>query len=195
MLLLCLVLAGDRYLIDASAGRFTAKVGAGGLLSAFGHEHTVALRDFSGEAVLAEGGLEGSTLRLGLRADSTAEIGDAFSEEERKRIDRDIHAKVLEVSKHPRIDFQGTVVAATPLGEERFRVRIDGRLTLHGVTRPLSIEAVTRARGGLLTARGQFRVKHSDYALQRLSAAGGLVKASDEILVSFDLQGRLFRAP
>ncbi|HEX7899570.1 MAG TPA: YceI family protein [Planctomycetota bacterium] len=193
LLWLCLVAAGDRYVIDASVGRFTAKVGTGGLLSSFGHPHTVALRDYSGEADLPEGRLEGATLRLGIRADSAAEIGDAFSKAEREQIDRDVHAKVLEATKHPRIDFQGTAVSAKPLGEEKYQVQIDGQLTLHGVTRPLSIQAVVRVRDGLLTARGQFSIKHGDYGLERLSAAAGLVKASDEIVLSFDLQGRFLK--
>jgi polyisoprenoid-binding protein YceI len=182
---------GDRFTIDASAGgRFTAKVGAGGALSAFGHEHTMALRAFSGEARLGSAGPEGGTLRLSVVADSVAEIGEKFSEDERKKINQDVHAKVLEAPKYPRIDFQGTAVSATSLGENRYQVRIDGQLTLHGVTKPLTIPAEVTVRGDTLTARGEFTLKHSDYGLERLSAVGGLVKASDPIAFSFDLVGR-----
>lgn len=200
----CLVLAGcgaaaseeARYLIDASTGRFTARIASGGLLSGLGHPHTAAIRDFSGEARLAPGGLEGGTIQLGIRADSVAEIGEKFGEDERKEIDREVHAKVLEVSKYPRIDFQGRAVSAIPLGENRFQVRIEGKLTLHGVTRSLGFPAEVAVRDGTLTARGGFTIKHSDYGLRRLSAVGGLVRADDEIVFSFDLLGRgISRAP
>jgi hypothetical protein len=43
---------GDRYVLDAPASRFTAEVGTTGILSMFGHDHTIALRDFAGEARL-----------------------------------------------------------------------------------------------------------------------------------------------
>src|SRR5262245_41865346 len=38
-----------RYKIEAGQSRFIVKAFAGGLLSAFAHDHTIAIRDFSGE--------------------------------------------------------------------------------------------------------------------------------------------------
>jgi len=187
---LILATVGDPYVIESTEGRLTAKVAAAGLLSGFGHEHTLAIRAFSGEVRLSDRGLEGGTVWLAIRADSVAESGEEFSEEERKKIDRDVHAKVLEVSKHPAIDFRGTAVSAAPLGENRYRVRIEGTLSLHGVTRPLTISADVGPRGDVLSVRGKFAIKHSKYGLERLSAAAGLVKAADEITFSFDVLAR-----
>ena len=43
---------------------------------------------------------------------------------------------------------------------------------------------------GVLTARGKFTVRHTDYQIERLSAAVGTVKAANEIQLSFMLVAR-----
>jgi hypothetical protein len=48
---------------DARASQFTVQVFAGGLLSAFGHSPTIAIRDFSGEAEVNPDDLERSRLK------------------------------------------------------------------------------------------------------------------------------------
>src|SRR5437867_3398211 len=59
-----------RYKIDAGASQFSARIGVEGLLKAFGHEHVVAIRDFSGEAQLTLGSIEPASLQLTIKADS-----------------------------------------------------------------------------------------------------------------------------
>src|SRR5262245_12901666 len=73
----------SRYVLDGKSSEFTAKVEVGGLLSRFGHDHLVAMRDLSGEARFDPETLNGARLRLSIRADSVVEIGKEFNEEER----------------------------------------------------------------------------------------------------------------
>jgi len=108
---------GDRYRIDAAASQFTARIGAAGALSVFGHEHFVAIREFSGEARLTPGALETGSLQVTINAGSLAEAGPAFSDADRKKIDHDIHEQALELSKYPQIVFSSTSVSAKKLGE------------------------------------------------------------------------------
>ena len=61
---------------------------------------------------------------------------------------------------------------------------------LHGVTRPVTVPARVTLQGTTLTARGEFTVLHSDFKIQRLSAAAGTVKAADEIRLSFEIVAR-----
>ena len=49
LLLIVAAILQDRYVVDAGESRFTAKVEVGGLLSMFGHDHLVALREFTGD--------------------------------------------------------------------------------------------------------------------------------------------------
>lgn len=181
---------GDRYVIDAPASRFTAEIGATGLLSVFGHDHTVAIREFSGEATLVPDALERSSLRITIEAGSLEEAGKDFSDEERKAIDRDIQEKALEVSKHPQIVFKSTGVTPRSYAESDYHLEIRGTLTLHGVTRPVKIPTQVTLRDDGMMARGKFTVRHSDYKIERLSAAGGTIKAEDEIRLSFALVAR-----
>jgi len=181
---------GDRYVIDASAGRFQARIGTAGLLSAFGHDHTVALREFSGEARFKPGAEERGSLRMTIQAASLAETGKEFSDADRKKIDGDIHGKALEASKYPEIAFKSTKISVKKAGEREVQLEIRGDLTLHGVTKPVTVPAQVSMQGDTLTARGEFTIRHGDYKIQRLSAAGGTVKASDEIRMSFEIVAR-----
>ena len=182
--------SGDRYLIDASASRFQAQVGVGGLLSAFGHEHTIALREFSGDVFATAGALDRGSLRLTIQAASLAEVAPGFSEADRKRIDRDVREKALEVSKFPEITFRSTARKARESGDGPTEVEIRGDLTLHGVTRSVTFPARVVLQNGLLTAHGEFRVRPSDNNVERLSAAAGAIKAADEIRLTFEIVAR-----
>jgi polyisoprenoid-binding protein YceI len=180
----------DRYVIDAPASRFTATVGTTGLLSAFGHDHTVALREFSGEARLSEDDIESGSLQLSIQAASLHEVGKDFSDEDRTAIDKDIHEQALETSKFPQIAFRSTELRARQIADGEYQIDLRGELTLHGVTRQLTVPARVTVRDGTLTAKGEFTVLHSDYKIRRLSAAVGTVKASDEIRMSFEIVAR-----
>jgi polyisoprenoid-binding protein YceI len=192
--LFCFLLAAlcdqDRYVIDSSASRFTATVGTAGILSNFGHEHTVALRDLSGDARFSEDDVEGGSLRMSIRVASLSEVGKGFSDADRKKIDQDIHDQALEGTKYPEIVFRSTGLTARQIAAGDYRVEIRGELTLHGVTREVTVPARVTEREGTLTARGEFTVLHSDYKIRRLSAAAGTVKASDEIRMAFEIVAR-----
>ena len=147
----------------------------------------MAIREFSGEARLTAGAIETGSLQLTINAGSLAEAGPGFSDADRKKIDHDIHEKALEVSKYPQIVFKSTVVSAKKVGEGQYQVRIVGALTLHGVTKPVEIPANVAFHGNTVTARGEFTIRHTDYRIERLSAAAGTVKAGDEITLTFTL--------
>src|SRR5258706_6593011 len=53
-----------RYRIDAGQSHFTVKSFAGGLLSAFAHDHNIAIRDFNGEACFNYRTVQPTSLRI-----------------------------------------------------------------------------------------------------------------------------------
>lgn len=180
---------GDRYRITASGSEFTAKVPVGGLFASLGHDHTIAIRDFTGEAHVTPGTIEPASLQLTIKAGSLAEADKGISESDRQKINSSIHDEALETSKYPQIVFKSTNVSAKKTGEGQYHVQINGNLTLHGVTRAIAIPAQVTLKGNTLSARGQFTVRHSDYQIKRLSAGAGTVKAKEEITLSFSLIG------
>jgi polyisoprenoid-binding protein YceI len=174
------------YKIDASQSRFMVRAFAGGFLSAFAHDHNIAIRDFSGEAQFAYGTVEPASLQLKIKSASLA-VTDKVSATDREKIEGTMRDEVLEVGKYPEIVFRSTSVSATKTGDGQYQAKIAGDLTLHGVTRPLTITAQLEFGDAVLRARGGFSLKQSSYEIKPVSVAGGTVKVKDELRFSFDI--------
>ena len=98
--------------------------------------------------------------------------------------------QVLEVDKYPEIVFSSTNISASRVAEGRYRVRIIGDVTLHGVTQKnlwISSEATVSEEN--LRARGEFSLKQSDFGIKPFSAVGGTIKLKNELKFSFDIAG------
>ena len=64
------------FVTDTKASQFTAQVFPGGLLSAFGHSPTIAIRDFAAEAELNLEDIEKSSLKVTIQAAALTVKGD-----------------------------------------------------------------------------------------------------------------------
>lgn len=176
-----------RYRLDAGQSRFTVQAFAEGLLSPFGHDPIIAIRDFEGEAECADDTLEAAKLRVKVRADSLALTGDV-KEKDRVEMEQVMHEQVLETARFPEIVFESTGVTARRLSAGRFRVCVIGDLTLHGVTgRDLRIRAEVKQNDDGLRARGEFTLRQTDYRIKPVSVAGGTLKVKNELKFSFDI--------
>jgi len=177
---------GARYRIDAAQSRFIVRAFAGGFLSAFAHDHTIAIRDFGGEAQFTYGTVEPASLQLTIKAGSLA-VTDKVSASDRQKIETTMRDEVLELSKYPEIVFKSTGINATKTGEGQYQARISGELTLHGVTRPLTISAGLEFGDKTLRAKGTFALKQTSFNIQPVSIAGGTIKIKDELKFTFDI--------
>jgi polyisoprenoid-binding protein YceI len=174
------------YKIDASQSRFMVRAFAGGFLSAFAHDHNIAIRDFSGEAQFTYGTVEPASLQLKIKSASLA-VTDKVSATDRQKIEGTMRDEVLEVGKYPEIVFRSTSVSATKTGDGQYQAKVAGDLTLHGVTRPLTITAQLEFGDAVLRARGGFSLKQSSYEIKPVSVAGGTVKVKDELRFNFEI--------
>lgn len=175
-----------RFRIDAGQSRFMVRAFAGGFLSAFAHDHNIAIRDLGGEADFTYGTVEPASLRITIKADSLA-VTDKISESDRQKIQGTMRDDVLEVSKYPEIVFKSSGISATKSGEGQYQARIGGELTLHGVTRPLTINAQLEFGDKTLRAKGAFALKQSSFDIKPVSVAGGTIKVKDELKFTFDI--------
>ena len=179
-----------RYRLDAGQSRFTVQAFAEGLFSSFGHDPLIAIRDFEGEAECAPDTLEAAKLGVKVRADSLVVTGDV-KEKDRIEIEQMMHEQVLETHRFPEIVFESTSITASRLSGGRFRVRIIGDLTLHGVTgRSLWIQAEVKTSEEGLSAQGEFTLRQTDYQIKPISVAGGTLKVKNELKFSFDIVAR-----
>lgn len=177
---------GARYRIDSAQSRFTLRAFAGGFLSAFAHDHNISIRDFNGEADFTYGTVEPASLHITIKADSLA-VTDKISDSDRQKIQGTMRDEVLEVSKFPEIVFKSSGISATKTGEGQYQARIAGELTLHGVTRPLTINSQLEFGDKTLRARGAFAIKQSTFDIKPVSVAGGTIKVKDELKFTFDI--------
>ena len=177
------------YRLDAARSKFVIRAFAGGVLWFKGHDHFVAARDFAGEARLTPGSVSPASLNITVRAASLAETREVFTEQQKKIIDGELRDIVLEPAKYPEITFKSTDVSADVRGRV-FLVKLGGDLTLHGVTRRVVIPAEVTLDGQDLRARGEFRIKRSDFKVPATSAFHGTVRVRDRLKVIFDIVAR-----
>jgi polyisoprenoid-binding protein YceI len=179
--------AGDRYVIDAPASKFMARAHAGGLLWFKGHDHHLAAREFSGEVEITPGVIVPASMRLVVKAGSLAETSAAFTDQQKQIINKELHDIVLHPDQYPEIIFQSTSVTSRPAANGQFDVKIIGNLTLHGVTRPETIEAKVTVKDNDLRAVGEFSIDRDDYKVKATSAFHGLVRVRNNVTFEFDI--------
>jgi polyisoprenoid-binding protein YceI len=182
--------AGVRYVIDNRVSRFTVRAFATGLLSAFGHNPKIAIRDFRGEAVVNPQALEASSsVHVAIAAKSLA-VADDIKDKDRREMEQQMQADVLESDRYPEIVYECTRVAAAKHGEHDYRIKLDGELTLHGVTRPQAVAARVSMTGEVLRAFGEFTLRQTDYEIKLVSAVGGTLRVKNELKATFDIVAR-----
>jgi polyisoprenoid-binding protein YceI len=180
----------EHYRLDAAASTFTAQAFAEGLLSAFGHDPVIGIKDFQGEAEFVADTFENASLKITINANSLTVVNDV-KEKDRREIERTMRQEVLETGKYPEIVFQSSNVSLSRMGNNRYRARVIGDLTLHGVTQNniwFNGEVTVTTDG--LRAKGDFSVKQTDYKIKLVSVAAGTLRIKNEVKCSFDILAR-----
>ena len=157
-------------------------------MSGLGHNPVVAIRGFNGDARWDPAAPLQASLRLVVLAASLAVQNDV-SDKDRREMERGMQDEVLEIVRYPEIVFESTAVSAAE-GSGPVRVKIDGNLTLHGVTRAHSLPVQLAPMGDTLRANGEFALRQSDYRIKLASVAGGALKLKDELKFTFDIVAR-----
>ena len=93
---------GAVYAIDPGISRFTVRAFAGGMFSAFGHNPTLAIREFEGEARFSPDALDEAGLVIRIKAASLT-VTDRISDQDRRELELTLNQDVLETSRYPEI--------------------------------------------------------------------------------------------
>jgi len=179
----------QRFSLDASQSKFIAHAMAGGLLWFKGHEHLVAVRKFSGEAQLTPDQINPASLEITAKTDSMVETSSVFTDQQKQIIDKELREIVLQPNQYPEIVFRSTEVSGKKLSADQYDLNISGNLTLHGVTRRITIPTKVTLAGRDLRAVGEFSIDRSDFNVKATSAVHGLVRVRDKIKFTFDIVG------
>lgn len=167
--------AAQQRNIDTQHSTITIHVGKTGMFSGLGHEHEVSAPIHSGSADI------GSHPSVEVHVDARELRVTGKDEPEKDRADVQatmLGPEVLDSEHHREIVFKST--AAEPAGPARWTLR--GNLTLHGQTRPVTVE-VTLKEGHYI---GSAEVKQTDFGIKPPGKLG--VRAKDEVKVEFDVR-------
>jgi polyisoprenoid-binding protein YceI len=184
--------AETRYRLDASKSTFMVRAFSGGLLWFKGHDHFIAVRDFTGEVRLTPQSILPASLQMTLKTDSLVETRDVFTEQQKQIINKELREIVLQTAQYPKIDFKSTNVTGRPTGAGQFEAKIEGDLTMHGVTRRIVIPAQVTLEANDLRAKGEFTVDRSDFKVKATSAVHGLVRVRDKLKFTFDMMAHSY---
>lgn len=180
---------GVRYAIDVRASQFTVQAFASGLISAIAHSPKIAIRDWTGEVQMTSATPEDATLKLRVKSESL-EVLDELPDADRREIHRVMNREVLESAQFPEIAYDSTKISAEKLKEDLYRLNVQGKLNLHGVTNEHELLAQVSLGADSARAHGSFTLLQSDYNIRIASIAGGALKLQDELKLSFYVVAR-----
>lgn len=181
--------ASIRYAVDTRASQFTVQAFASGLIAAVAHSPKIAIRDWTGDIRMASSALANVSLGVRVKA-ASLEVLDELRDADRRELHRVMHQEVLETSRFPEIVYESSEVQAERLKDDLYRVHVDGKLTLHGVSN--SHDFLSQVAFGVDSARayGEFTLRQSDYDVRIASIAGGTLKLQDELKFTFYIVAR-----
>ena len=166
---------GQATPIDTAHSKLLIRVSKSGVFSGLADNHEV-------EAQIAQGSLDARSGEVRLSVDSRRMrvLDPKLPADKRQQVqERMLGPEVLDSGRFPSITFESTRVEHRQEGN----VVVEGRLSLHGVTKAVSIEA--HRENGRYT--GKFKLKQSDFEITPISIAGGAVKVKDELAIEFDI--------
>ncbi len=162
---------------DATSASCTVFTYREGLLAAVGHDLRLAVGRFTIDVGAPDAP---DAIDARFAADSLRVDGDV-SEHDRRTIERNAREDVLDARRHPEIRFRATQVV-----RDGRRARISGELTLHGATRPLSIDA--EDDGQRWTA--EVRLDQRQFGIKPFSAMLGTLRVRADVLVRVSIPSR-----
>ncbi len=168
-----------------ASGQQTAPYAAGrvtvGTLSFDGH---ATAGDFVGATSTVSGEMTGADSVSGVQGWVEAPVKTLKTGNGRR--DRDLN-KSMESDKYPTMRFELTGVSTPVATADSITASLQGKLTIHGVTRDVTLPAVIRGGQGQVRVRTDFPLNLKDYQIGGLSKMMGVLKMDERIEVHVSL--------
>ncbi len=178
-------LTDGTYRLGPTTGRLLLRTSRAGLGRGAGHDLIIEATRWSGEAVMALGDLDRSSVRVTVETDSL-EVREgagglkALTDADRAEIRWALRDKaLLHTAEHPTITFRSTRVTGTPHVFD-----IAGDLTIKGRTHSVTVHGKGNGRGLL---RGWANITQSTWGIKPYTAFLGALRLADEIRMEFDV--------
>ena len=164
--------------IDTEKSFMTVRVFKAGLFSGFAHDHEIS-------APIQEGSFAEANPSVQLKVDARKlrVVDKDASDKDRAEIQQTmLGPKVLDSEKFPEIRFRS--IKVEHIADRKWLV--DGELTVHGQTRPVSVD-INEQSGHY---RGTAELKQKDFGITPISLGGVTIKVKNELRVEFDIVSR-----
>lgn len=168
-----------------------------GLASKFGHDHGVRATDFDGRVTWDPADASKCDVSIsfpvtalradppGLRERAGLDADGAVSDGSLETIRNNFLGKgQLDASAFPTISYRSTRCEGTT-----GRVVVTGELTIHGVSKPVTVTLDVSADAQGFSAKGGFTATHTDFGFKPFSNLGGALKNKDELRFVIDVTG------
>jgi polyisoprenoid-binding protein YceI len=165
--------------IDAQRSIITIHVGKSGLFSAAAHNHTI-------DAPISSGAiLESRTPHIEFTiqtAKMTVKPDPGIDAKDQATIQAHMAEMTLETKKFPEITFRSSHIERIADGQWK----VDGNLSLHGVTNPVSL--TVKQTGDSWTTHTV--LQQTDFGIKPISIGGGMIKVKNEVEIDFQIFAR-----
>jgi polyisoprenoid-binding protein YceI len=179
------------FRVDAAASQVTVQVGRAGAFGFAGHDHEVAVPKVDGTIVFDSADATQSTITLKFDVTAMKVTGRGEPAADVPEVQRVMLSdRVLDAQRYPTIAFTSRRIVIVTQAVDRLSLRVEGDLTLHGVTRPITVPVDVRLAGDQLTATAKATVRQTDFGIRPVTAGAGTVKVKDELEVAFRIVAR-----
>jgi len=179
------------FRVDAAASQVTVHVGRAGAFGFAGHDHEVAVPNMDGTIVLDSADATRSTITLRFDVTAMKVTGRGEPAADVPEVQRVMLSdRVLDAQRYPTIAFTSRRIVIVKQAGDQLVLRVEGDLTLHGVTRPITVPVEVRLAADQLTATANATVRQTDFGIRPVSAGAGTVKVKDELEIAFRIVAR-----
>jgi len=184
------------YSVDAKQSKIEIHVYREGFLKAFGHDHQISAKQFSGKVQLAEPDVSDSAVTFTAEAKSLTVVDPDESEKDRKEVQETmLGEEVLDAARFPQIRFVSWKVRSVAEKDDATELQVEGKLSLHGAERVVTLPVHLHVKEGQLTADGEVQLLQTEYGITPIKAGGGTVRVKDRLKISFHIVARKESAP
>jgi polyisoprenoid-binding protein YceI len=193
ILLVCLS-AKATYLLDPQRTELLAFLQPVGLKTA-AHPHVIQAQQVKGTIVYDDEHPEASSVHVAFPTDALVNDEPKLREREhlepmkasaREAVGVNLRGEhQLDPKRFPTIEFDSTGVKRLDGG----RLELKGALGIRGVRKEIVLPVSVSVKDGVLRGDGTVVIKHSDFNFLPYTAALGLIKNADEILLKLQLVG------
>jgi polyisoprenoid-binding protein YceI len=179
-------LAADTpYRVVEAKSSVRVHVGKAGMLSFAGHLHEVEA-PVSGTVTADPASLAGSSVDLTFTAARTRVLAEGEPKGDAPKVEEVMHGPtVLDALRFPEVRFHSKTVTGKAVTPMNYEVEVTGDLSLHGVTREITVPLRVTLEGSTLVATGRATLIHDQFAMKPVTAGGGTVKVANEIRIEF----------